>query len=134
MTELILEGTDVPQRNFKFIVGGVALPLASLFDYGVNIYSFENQTKHILFKFRKTPDVPNKLYPVIPAATDTGGFIVDRDMTKSLKVSYQGLVLYAELFYKVTASSDYKSSYRVGAQGGYEVAKIITSSTPNDFT
>lgn len=130
----ILEGTDVPQQNFQIKVGGVALNLADLVDYGVNVYSFHNKEKKILFKFRKTADVPAGIKEIITVAVDKGGFIVDRVQTKSLSVGKEGVLCLVEIFYKANASSNYISSFKVGAQGGFELARIIKSSTPADFS
>lgn len=131
MATEIMEGTDVPQRNFQIKVGGVPLVFSTLEDYGVNIYSYENKEKKNLFKFRKTPTSPDKAF--IAVATDKLGFIVDRDQTESLKVGKEGLNIYVEIFYKIAASG-YLSSFKVGAQDKFELAKIIKSSTPSDFT
>lgn len=130
----ILEGTDVPQTNFQIKVGGVALNLADLVDYGVNVYSYINKEKKNLFKFRKTADSAAGIKAVITVAANKGGFIVDRTQTKSLLVGKEGLIVYVEIFYKANASSSYISSHKLGAQGGFELAKIIKSSSPSDFS
>ncbi len=122
----ILQGTDVPMATIKIKDdAGSFIPLASMDDYNIYVYSLKNGVKTNVVTFKKTPVGTDKA--IIVVDSETQGFIVDRTVTK---ITPPG-DLYVESVIKMTATSDYVSSLRKSGVDGLLLCTIVQSSQPN---
>jgi hypothetical protein len=124
----ILQGTDVPMGTIKVKDdSGNFIPLASMNDYNIYVYSIKNGIKTNIVTFKKTPVGTDK--PIIIVDSETQGFIVDRTITKNIPPGD----LYVESVIKMTATSDYVSSLRKSGVDGLLLCTIVQSSQPNSM-
>jgi len=123
--EKVLQGTDVSMRTFQIKDdAGVNIAIADINDYNIYVYTVSNGVKTHLFNFKKTPVGDDN--EIVVVDTNTIGFIVNRNLTKTLEPCR----LYAEIEVQLTASSDYISSLINSGKDSFIICDIVQSSNP----
>lgn len=127
--ENILQGTDVTMRTFTIKdSGGTIIPIANILDYHIYVYSLANGLKTNKITYKKTP-VAATDKQIVVVDTNTIGFVVDRNYTKTAKPG----LLYAEIEVQLTTSSSYVSSKMNTGADAYVVCNIIQSANPSEL-
>lgn len=121
----MLPNTDNKYR-FKITSNGVALPINSINDYHVYIYSLSGNDKILLAVYKKN---------------NTGQFAIGIDVTLSNAITIvvsreltRGLVtgsIYAEVMVRLTATSDFVNSVMNNGTTGIVIDKVEVSANPN---
>lgn len=124
----VLQGNDVPQRTFKIKIGGVIQPISSFSDYHVYVYQIENNKHKVVAVYKKTPGAGTTEKQINLIDTETIGFVVGRDITKSITGD-----LYAEIRTQMAAGSEFESSLKNAGAKAFHVAKILESTKPKEL-